>query len=104
MCECISRWHNSMAPNLTSPHLKGLGAVTGDHALKHSANMNERSRGPDVCVCTSASEYMCVCTVFLVCQSSKYMQLLKPYWEQQSRSGPHHANLRNSHILNWLCN
>lgn len=56
MCECISRWHNIVAPNLTSPHLKGPGAVTpGDHAGKHSANMNERSRGPDVCVCVCLS-------------------------------------------------
>lgn len=79
MCKCISRWHNTVAPNLTSPHRRGPGAVTpGTRAGKHSANMNERSRGPDVYVC------VCVYTVFLVCQSSKCMQLLRLHWKRQS--------------------
>lgn len=49
-----------MTPNLTSPHLRGPGPVTqGNRAGKHSASINERNRGPDVCVCACVYVYVC---------------------------------------------
>lgn len=43
-----------------------------------------------VCVCVCASVRQCEGTVFLVCQSSKCLQLLRLHLEQQSYLGQEH--------------
>lgn len=86
VCKCISRWHNAMALNLTSPRPRGSGAVTPGTSTRKQILM--RAAELQVYVCE------CVFTVFLSCRGFTGNSLF--------RSGTHHAN--QSTVINWLCN
>lgn len=62
MCKCISRWHYAMAPDLTSPHLRGPGQQHQGPVQENTQQILMRETELQMCVrvCTDVCFIVCV--------------------------------------------